>query len=1006
MNNINEVTSLKYLPTPDKSKNDKKSYKYLVLANGLQVLLVSDNKTECLLNKEDDDISAKNLPQNDQADEKLSAVALMVDVGAFSQPRGYQGLAHFLEHMIFMGSKKYPKENSFDTHITKYGGSNNACTDGEETLYYFEVAEKHLDSSMDYFAAQLKEPLLIEDSMTRERQAVESEFQLALNNNTIRCNQLLQSLANENYPHNSFILGNLKTLKEDIESDAELHRNLHEFYKRHYSSHRMYACIQSRLPLEKLEELAIKHFADINNNELPGLDFEQFPYKDAFRAEFFKEVFFVKPVENICQLNLTWVLPPTLKMYKCKPDEFLSHLLGYEGEGSLCAYLRKRLWALDVNAGPEINSMFTLFYLNITLTELGLKHLDEVLQATFSFIQLFNKASNLKEYYEELSFIKNNKFRYSRESTPGENVTYLVKYCKYYPSKDILTGSVLYHQFDEEQIQLIIDHLNEFNFNIILTSYQNYEGVIYDKKEKWFGTEYTSREIPQKWFDMWQSAEENSELYLPKANVFVAQDFRIFWLENGKQQLSAIPEKLMQTELYELWFRQDDKFLLPYAHICFHMMSSVLRQSARNTVIGSLYLDLVDHYLQEELYPANVAGITSSIYYDEKGVVLSVEGFNEKLHLVVEIMMKALISTKDRLDEKQLEIFKKQLQKNFYNSLLKPEVVNINLHGFMLKENFWLLNEKYKYISDISLEDIQTFAKEFTQEIYVQALIQGNLQQKTAFKVLDTVMEQLNCGKIKERSLMDDRGIEIPLGSHHILCRNLNPKDCNTVVANYYQIGPRTLYNGCILDFLIMILEAPVYNVLRTQQQLGYLVSCFTQINHGIMGFFIYVSSQETKHSSSHVEERIEAFRRDIHDLLEKLSLEDFENFKNSFIKRLEIKDVTLNEEVYRNWEEITTEDYCFLRKSKCIDILRTLKKQDIIDFWLTNEKKNLRKLSVQVIGVNTTPEECKGIEEDDVKREINLEFLEFDKDGPSIVNVEEFKNQLNVYPVTKTKVI
>ncbi|XP_023307917.2 nardilysin-like [Lucilia cuprina] len=929
----------------------------------------------------------------------------MVDVGAFSQPENCQGLAHFLEHMIFMGSKKYPKENSFDTHINKYGGSNNACTDAENTLFYFEVDEKHLDSSMDCFAAQLKEPLLKEDSMTRERQAVESEFQLVLNNSMIRCKQFIQSLANENYPHKNFIWGNMKSLKE--ESDAELHRNLHEFYKRHYSSHRMYACIQSCLPLEKLEELAVKHFADINNNELPGLDFEQYNYKTAFRPEFFKEVFFVKPVQNMCQLNLTWVLPPTLKMYKCKPEEFLSHFLGYEGEGSLCAYLRKRLWALEVNAGPETNSIFTLFYLNITLTELGLKNLDEVLLATFSYIKMFYKASHLKEYYEELSFINNSKFHYSTESTPGENVTYLIKCCKYYPSKDILTGSELYYQFNEEQVQLIIDHLNEFKFNITLMSYQNYENVVYDKKEKWFGTEYTSKKIPQKWFNMWQSNGQISELHLPKANLFVAQDFRIFWLENGKQQLYDIPEKLIQTELCELWFRQDDKFLLPYAHMNFHMMSSMLRQSARNTIIGSLYLDLVQFYLQEKLYPAKVAGIRYEMFCGEKGVILVVNGFNEKLHLVVEIIIKALISTKDILDEKQLEIFKKQLQKDFYNSLIRPEVVNTNLHSFVLKENYWLLNEKYKFINDISLEDIQTFGKEFTQEMYVQALIQGNLEQKSALKIMDTVMEQLNCGEIKERSLMDDRGIEIPLGSHKILCRNLNPKDCNTIVANYYQIGPRSLRNECILDLLMMILEAPLYNVLRTQQQLGYSVSCFTHIHHGIMGFYIYVSSQETKHPCSYVEERIEASRRDIQDLLEKFSLEDFENFKNSFIKLKEIKDVTLYEEVERNWEEIITEDYYFQRKSKSIEILRTLEKHDIVDYWLTNEKKNMRKLSVQVIGVNKTPEECEVIvEEEDVKKEINLEFLESDTDGPSIVNVAEFKDQLNVYPVVKTKVI
>ncbi|XP_065364663.1 nardilysin-like [Calliphora vicina] len=993
-----KASSVEYLETPDKSENDKKSYQCLVLANGLKVLLVSDNKTGC--NANEDHNSAK-LSKNEQADEKLSAVALMVDVGSFIQPREFQGLAHFLEHMIFMGSKKYPKENSFDTHLTKYGGSNNACTDSEDTLYYFEVPEKHLDSSMDYFAAQLKEPLLIEDSMTREREAVESEYQLIVNNDEIRRNLLIQSLANENYPHENFTWGNLKSLKEDIESDQELHRNLHEFYKRHYSSHRMYACIQSCLPLKELEHLAIKHFADVLNNELPGHDFEQYNYKQAFKREFFKEVFFVKPIENVCKLYLTWVLPSTLKLYKCKPASFLSYFLGYEGEGSLCAYLRKRLWALELMAGPDTNIMFTLFNLNITLTELGFKHLDEVLKATFAYIKLFNKACQLKEIYNEVSFVHNSNFRFATESSAGDNVQNLVGCCKYYPSKDILTASRLYYEFNEAQIQNIIDHINQFHFNIMLVTQQTYENVVYDKKEKWFGTEYTSKEIPSKWLKMWQNTERMPELYLPTANAFISHDFRIFWRENGEKELPQTPEKLLQTDTAELWFRQDDKFLLPHAYMYFHLMSPLLRQNARNTVLCSLYLDLVQHHLVEELYPATTAGINYQIYSEEKGVILAVDGYNEKLYLVIEIIMKALISTKDRINECQLEMFKKQQQKNYYNYLIKPDLVNVDLLGFMLKEKYWLLTEKCKFIAAINLLDIKTFAEEFTQELYVQALIQGNLEQQTALTVMDCIMQQLNCVAIKEKSLMEDRGTEIPLGCHKILCANLNPKDCNTIVANYHQIGPRSLRTECILELLIMMLEATLYDVLRTKEQLGYYVSCSTQINHGIMGYLIYVSSQETKHSAVYVAERMEAFRVSIQQILQNICEEDFQNFKNSLIKLKEIKDVTLYEEVSRNWCEITSEDYLFQRKSKEIEIVHTLEKQDILEFWLQNEATNLRQLSVQVMGVKNTTAECKERPED-TNTNLELEFLDFDKDGAAIVNLEEFKESLHVYPAIK----
>lgn len=70
----------------------------------------------------------------------------------------------------------------------------------------------------------------------------------------------------------------------------------------------------------------------------------------------------------------------------------------------------------------------------------------------------------------------------------------------------------------------------------------------------------------------------------------------------------------------------------------------------------------------------------------------------------------------------------------------------------MLKDKYWLLTEKRKFITAINLPDIQAFAEEFTQELYVQALIQGNLEQQTALTVMDCVMHKLNCVAIKEVS--------------------------------------------------------------------------------------------------------------------------------------------------------------------------------------------------------------------------------------------------------------
>lgn len=97
-------------------------------------------------------------------------------MGSFSDPADLPGLAHFLEHsavidskvhlfyfylfifflftsfifpVVFMGSEKYPDENGFDAFLKKHGGSDNASTDCERTIFQFDVQKKYFKEALD-----------------------------------------------------------------------------------------------------------------------------------------------------------------------------------------------------------------------------------------------------------------------------------------------------------------------------------------------------------------------------------------------------------------------------------------------------------------------------------------------------------------------------------------------------------------------------------------------------------------------------------------------------------------------------------------------------------------------------------------------------------------------------------------------------------------------------------------------------------------------------------------
>ena len=114
--------------------------------------------------------------------EKVPAAASMVvEAGFFHEPRNMPGLAHFCEHLLFMGTEKYPDENHFENHVRRFGGYYNASTHEDFTRYYFELLESSqiFQEALDIWAQFFIAPLMKREAIEREINAVDSEFDIA-----------------------------------------------------------------------------------------------------------------------------------------------------------------------------------------------------------------------------------------------------------------------------------------------------------------------------------------------------------------------------------------------------------------------------------------------------------------------------------------------------------------------------------------------------------------------------------------------------------------------------------------------------------------------------------------------------------------------------------------------------------------------------------------------------------------------------------------------------------
>ncbi|HNV77634.1 MAG TPA: pitrilysin family protein [Gemmatimonadaceae bacterium] len=123
-----------------------------VLANGMQ-LIVAENHS---------------VP--------LATVEINVRNGSFTQPPGYEGLAHMYEHMFFKANAQLPQPDEFIERASALGAVFNGTTQEERVNYYMTLPKDSLEGAMRIIAAALREPKFLREELERERQVVLGEY--------------------------------------------------------------------------------------------------------------------------------------------------------------------------------------------------------------------------------------------------------------------------------------------------------------------------------------------------------------------------------------------------------------------------------------------------------------------------------------------------------------------------------------------------------------------------------------------------------------------------------------------------------------------------------------------------------------------------------------------------------------------------------------------------------------------------------------------------------------
>ena len=453
--------SVKEVVVPVKSASDDRQYRVVTLSNNIQAVLVSDAETD------------------------RAAAALTVNVGSFSDPEDCKGLAHFLEHMLFLGTEKYPEEGSYAATVNKYGGSHNAWTAAEMTNYYFEVTPDHLEDILDPFSQFFIAPLFTASATDREMNAVHSEHQKNLNNDGWRSHEMLKQAMNPNHPFSRFATGDLSTLRD---RPAEVGLNVREillkFHADHYSANMMKVCIYGKEDLDTLQAYALKYFAPIADKGVAAPAFEKDISKIVAEPA---TVFEFAPIADRRQVKMQWILPSDKGHLDSQPLFAIAHFVGDEGPKSILSYLKDKGWAEGLMSGMDTHDCFSEFSVNVDLTEEGLSHIGDVMQAVCVYIDMMANASeeDLLRLHKEAVELQELNFQFKTKGTAAGTVSSLTHSLFKYPADQILRGPAVIAAFrpdilreyarqmtaDRAVVQVIAKAVNSSKFMVHMCRY-------------------------------------------------------------------------------------------------------------------------------------------------------------------------------------------------------------------------------------------------------------------------------------------------------------------------------------------------------------------------------------------------------------------------------------------------------------------------------------------------------------------------------------------------------
>ncbi|RDW37180.1 Metalloenzyme, LuxS/M16 peptidase-like protein [Yarrowia lipolytica] len=907
-----------------KPRLDSRDYKSVRLGNRLEALLVADKTTT------------------------MSSASLAVHAGYYDDPEDLPGLAHFCEHLMFLGTKKYPRENEYKQFILTNSGASNAFTSTQITNYHFQIKNSAFQEAVDRFAQFFIEPLFDPDCKDREINAVNSEHEKNTQLDSRRILHVSRLTGSKEHPHHKFSTGSKHTLDKPGVRDRLL-----EFHKNQYCASKMRLVLMGR-DMGELENL-VQVFEDIPNKNLPIPVLKQ-PMLDP-RNSFLQIV----PLSEKRFVKYEFEVPGWRQLGEYSVNSYYAQLVGHESPGSLYWYLKQKGWADSVSAHINyLSSEGGLFSVTVNLTTEGAQHTEEIGAALFEYLAMLRAEGPQKWFFDESKDICQLFFDFKETPTQimseasALSATFANKQCA---ASEVVSYNHLMKTYNAEVLEEFLTRLTPDNLRVTLVAPEVKDKC--DLTEQHCGTKYSVSQLKKETVDKFSEALKSSfpkRFHLPQKNPYIAEEFTI--LNEKKEDIPLTEYYKPKTLSPTLSYFPDHMFETPKGMIIVGLNHPNASDTVRNSLLTRLACSLWSDAAEKYSYDAASAGLGLSIHRGTYGVIVQVAGFNDKLSVLLDQSYETLKSDIDPgRFSLRLERLKRALSNAKFNSSFQiiDEYLSaeVDEQQFTLEERLASIEEK-----EITLEEVRAHMAKIISECSPRVLVSGNFSESKAHEIHGRVIEEFKCGDVLN---LPQKLISTPLYGSKIAARpSLNVDNADNCVLYYFE--STQVEKARLLAYII---KEPAFTFLRTKKQLGYVARAGFERNFSTGGLSLLTQSA---YHADDVKALMDEFLT-VHmaAIMEKMTVEEFEKYTAGFIAQVSKPPKSLMVQSRHVWSKLCN-SWGFNVDAEAIELAKTVSLEEMKQFYNELFDTDKRSLCVQI----NTSKESKRYDLEDKKGRTN----------------------------------